>query len=938
MRPGPLRGRSEPVARARTVTREVRSHGSSGAVLVSGPPGIGKTALLAEISRQALAMGFRVTGSKCDQVRQVWPGAPVIALLRAGANPLASADDYVKVIRLTTEPLLLADQIVTLLEAQALAGPLLIAIDDLQWADRVSRFTLRMLLSRLIGLPVVWLLASRDDTVLAELASYGQARIEHVRLAPLQADDIAAIAADRLGHPPDSRARRLLATAGGNPFLAAQITDSLIRSAAQGDNAPVPAEFTAEIARQIAALDAVSRDLVQLLAVAGRPLFIGDAAALLPAIPGSGSDRAVTAALESGLIMASDGMLAFRHDLVLEAACATMPAPLTRERHLTLASYYLSTAGEPLLAAPHARAAAAPGDLACAEILISAAETLAPVSPDDAGELASLAVRTVRPQQPEWLELSLRCLSVLCLVQRATEAISVADLILAHADDPDTIGQAEAAAARALWLGGRPGELIERADRVLRNPGLDPAVTARLRAVRALASTRVAVGDVAAKEAAAALEAARVAGDREALALALQAAGQSASNEARHSEALRHFREMRSITGMAGIAEEIAELQFLDRYDHAQALLSQAMTDSRSARESVLPALQYGQALQDFLVGRLDDADASARALLDLGKQLGNHLYAMDAITVHVSVALLRGETETAAVQLGRANEFSVADDRLRHPGLAVASGWLAAASGHLDQALNVLRPVIEGGAQPRAYWPLWPCWTGLFFNFAFLAGDQQVSDACVTLAEYAALRNPGVASFEGIALNARGRRDQDMGTIAKSARVLAASPRPVLQAFGADTYGRALLTAGDRPAALAQLDRAWDGYHQVGAWGWRAQVQQVMREAGARYPKWAAVTARPRSGWQSLTGAERRVATLIGDGHTNKSAASELGVSVNTIGSHLRSVFAKLGIQSRVQLANELHKEGAALGAAPWPVHGLPGPATALQRCPGMQ
>lgn len=95
-----------------------------------------------------------------------------------------------------------------------------------------------------------------------------------------------------------------------------------------------------------------------------------------------------------------------------------------------------------------------------------------------------------------------------------------------------------------------------------------------------------------------------------------------------------------------------------------------------------------------------------------------------------------------------------------------------------------------------------------------------------------------------------------------------------------------------------------------MGAWASRAQVQLAMRDSGARYPKWAAANARAQNGWQSLTSAERRVATLIGEGRTNKSAASELGVSVNTVATHLRAVFAKLGVQSRVQLANQLHKE----------------------------
>jgi DNA-binding CsgD family transcriptional regulator len=90
------------------------------------------------------------------------------------------------------------------------------------------------------------------------------------------------------------------------------------------------------------------------------------------------------------------------------------------------------------------------------------------------------------------------------------------------------------------------------------------------------------------------------------------------------------------------------------------------------------------------------------------------------------------------------------------------------------------------------------------------------------------------------------------------------------------------------------------------------------MRSAGARRAKWPAATPRPATGWSSLTGAERRVATLIGSGQTNKSAASDLGVSINTVATHLRSVFTKLDIQSRVQLANELHKHVELEGRTP--------------------
>ena len=307
------------------------------------------------------------------QVGQVWPGAPVIALLRAGPAPLAGAAEYEQITRVIAEPLILADRIASRLEQAAAAGPLLIAIDDLHWADRTSLFTLRTVISRLIGLPVVWLLTSRDSGVFSDLDGHERVKTEHVALAPLSGTDIVALAMDRLGRVPDERARRFLDTADGNPFLAGQIIESLGRSAAGLD--PVPAEFTATVARRVAALTESARRVVHLVAMAERPVPVRDLAVLL----GDDLDleQAVADAVESRMILASDGSLTFQHDLVREAASSTVPTAAATGLHRALASYYLS-GGDPLIAAWHARAAAVPGDLAAANILIAAAELLVP--------------------------------------------------------------------------------------------------------------------------------------------------------------------------------------------------------------------------------------------------------------------------------------------------------------------------------------------------------------------------------------------------------------------------------------------------------------------------------------------------------------------------------------------------------------------------------
>jgi DNA-binding CsgD family transcriptional regulator/tetratricopeptide (TPR) repeat protein len=714
--------------------------------------------------------------------------------------------------------------------------------------------------------------------------------------------DIAALAMDRLGRVPGERARGFLDTADGNPFLAGQIIDCLARPAAGGD--AVASEFTATVARRVVALTERARRVVHLLAVAGRPLPAGDLAVLI----GGDLDveQAVADAVGSRMILASNGSLAFQHDLVREAASSTVPSASATGLHRALARYYLS-GGDLLIATWHARAAAVPGDMVAANIMISAAESLVPVSAD-AGDLAMLAFQLIRPVHAEWLRLSLRCLSVLSRAQRPAEAMAVADDILARSDDIEVIGKVETEAARALWLSGRISELITHTEQALKLAGLDASATARLRGARALAGTRLEDGDSAARDAAAALAYARTTGDREAIALALQASGEAARNQARHRDALRHFRELRSLSAVSCLAEEVTALQFLDRYQHAQTLLDQARADGRSMAKGTLPSLTCAQMWQDFNLGRLDEADAQARGIIELGQQLGNGIHAMDAIIIRVSVALFQGDVEHAAAFLNQATGLIGIDDEVRRPGLAVMEGWVATARGDLDAAVHSFRPVTEGAGPSRAYWPLWPCWNGLFFQVGAQAGDCELTGACLDVAETAAARNPGVASFEGVALNIRGRSSADLETTARSAEVLARSPRPVLRAFGADSYGRALLTAGQRNAALEQLDLAWDEYHRIGAWAWRADTQRVMREAGARRTKWSAAT-QASMGWTALTPAERRVALLIGTGHTNKSASAELGVSVNTVGTHLRSVFAKLNIQSRVQLANELHK-----------------------------
>ncbi|XUL91413.1 LuxR C-terminal-related transcriptional regulator [Streptomyces galilaeus] len=526
-----------------------------------------------------------------------------------------------------------------------------------QAADLVRELTL---LTRLPGLPVVWLLATREDD--ADVLGSVHTRLEHIRLTPLASSDLAAIAQDRLGHLPDERARRFLDASAGNPLLAIDVLDNLVRAATQGRPDTVPEEFGAAIARRPADLPDASRALVEVVSVGGRAPATQDALMLIAERVDPGPGRPLAAALDSGLITVTEQRVLPSHDLVREAVLTATPGQAVRSLHRRLAEHHLN-AGQALPAAPHARAAATRGDV------------------------------------------------------------------------------------------------------------------------------------------------------------------------------------------------------------------------------------------------------ATARTLVDLGRQLGSGVYALDALIVQISIELLRGNTQAAADLLTRSGQLVDADDGVRDPGLTVMRGWLSAGRGDVTKAIEVLRPVAAGVVSSCGHWPLWPCWMGLFFEIGTAGADEAFSEIVVQIAELTAERNPGVASFEGVALSLRGRAKGDLAMLAESARVLARSPRPILRAYGADVYGRALLAAGQRDQALELLEPAWDDYHRMDARIYRDAVQRVMRDAGVRRAHWPTAGHRPETGWDSPTSAERRVARLIADGHSNRSAAGEPNVSVNTVGTHLRMVFSKLGVQSRVQLTNALHR-----------------------------
>ena len=608
------------------------------------------------------------------------------------------------------------------------------------------------------------------------------------------------------------------ASAGvGNPFLAVQVINGLLH--AQGDGSPgdVPAELVRAVRGQLRALPSQAVELVRLAAVYGDPLPLDEAAGLLDGVSARAVAEAADEAIEAGVLSSERGSLRFRHGLVRESVYADLPERTRQFIHLTCARHLRDSGCDALAVASHAREAITPGDEAVALLLADAAGDAVTAMPKTAAELMLGAFAALRPGQPAWLAVGMRCVEVLSLVQRCTDALAVADRLLAYLDDDDSVGRLEVALSRALWLTGRWEEAEERSRATLERPGLPGALRARLEALHALALSRVRSPASARPAAERALAASGAAADRAGRLFALHALAEIARNAGDHRTSLSYFRQLRAESEPVYFAQEIMALQHLDRYGHAETMLGQAWQQSGNDSAAILPSLLYAQIWQDYNLARLDGAEAAARALMRLGRELGSRICQLESAAILSATALVRGDAEEARRRMSLGGRAEAAE--LAHiPVLMLARGWLLAEEGDPAMAVALLTPLLKATADELDPWPWKPGWMRMLARTGLAAGDTDFAARAVELAADGARRNPGVATFEGIAQGLRGLLDHDLGRLAQAADVVTRSPRPLVRAGVFEDYGRALLAAGDLTGGSDRLDQAWALYDEAGA------------------------------------------------------------------------------------------------------------------------
>jgi DNA-binding CsgD family transcriptional regulator len=184
----------------------------------------------------------------------------------------------------------------------------------------------------------------------------------------------------------------------------------------------------------------------------------------------------------------------------------------------------------------------------------------------------------------------------------------------------------------------------------------------------------------------------------------------------------------------------------------------------------------------------------------------------------------------------------------------------------------------------------------------ASAAGDAGLRARVLQATELLERERPPVPLFTGVAAYARGILERDAAALVAAAGLLESSSRPLLYAAAAEDAGAELARIGRADEALDQLNAAFDTYTRHEALADARRVGRELRRFGVE--RRIVSQQRAKTGWDSLTDSELRVIDLIAQGATNRDVAAQLHLSLHTVKNHVHNAFAKLGINSRTQLA----------------------------------
>ncbi len=918
--PTPLRGRDREVACLREQLGRLRA-GRAATWLIEGGAGLGKSRMLEAVISASRAAGFAVGHGVAEPGDAAVQLAVLMDALFCGPTAPLERSALGQSHTSPEQRYWLLQDIQTLLEQAALRQPVVICLDDLQWADSGTLAAFRSLPARLAPLPVAWILAFRPggggtdfDRTVTDLLRDGAAETSLDRLDQAAVADVAA---DVLGAVPDAAVLALTEGVHGNPFwlteLLSGLRDEHLVTIDAGHatlaDGRLPRRVGDTMRRRLGRMSPAARNVAAVAASMGRRFTIAQLAAVLN-VPASTLLSPVDELLATELFTECGDRLSFSHDLNREGVRASQPSSAAHALDRQVASALLAAGALPVEVATQLASSAAPGDEVAITTLMKASDALASTDPGHAAELARRALDLTAEHHPLRGPLVARVAVLLHAAARSDEAMAFADGALRQ------VLPAEQEADVRLSIGTlfsiSPDVRADSCRRALALPGLPPDLRARL--LTQLLHNLVVAGRT--DQAQQLLDETReaVAGTRDSGARFTLELAEGALSYVRGHFETALTKVDSSLRTSAGAGEDSRQwfarrlrcglLAVMDRYDEALAAATESIGAAQQARQGwALHMFETWRGRQLVQLGQLADA---AAALEGRFAPDDAHLVvsAIDACSVVAlgRVAIHTGDQRQAAITA------AIATGMLQSgvPAVQRHAAWLlslqAQARGDPAQALRWLTAL--GDKERLSIFPLFPIDPAddpQLVRIAMAAGDQELAESATEAAERRHQVNTGAPATLASAAHARGLLTGDPAVLAQAVTALEAGPRQLALASALEDLAVAEARAGRTHQAIAALDRALAIHAACGASWDLARVRRRLRRLGVR--RRLASERRPAQGWAAMTDSELAVVRLVASGLTNKEVAERLYISPHTVSGHLRHAFEKLGINSRVAL-----------------------------------
>ena len=896
--------------------------GAGAVVLVEGEPGMGKTRLLAEAARVARRLAFRVGVGAAEPGAGVVELAPLMTALFDGADPLLERSGLRELHSLPEQRYWLLQDLQAMLERAALSGPLLISLDDLQWADSGTAAALRALPVRVAGMPIAWILAFRpgqgSGPLLGAIEHLHQSGAERIALGPLDDVAVAQVAEDVVDAEPDEALLDLVKGARGSPFVLTELLSGLrdedlirvVAGQAELVEARLPRRVGVTMRERLRGLSGPAREAATVAASLGRRFSFADLASML-AWPPAALLGPVEALIDGGMLVESGERLAFRHDVTRDAVRESVPMSARRALDRQAADVLLAAGATAVEVAGQIAASAEPGDEQAIAILLRAGEALATTDPGAGADLSRRGLELASRDHALRGPLLAQTAVLLHSAGRVDEARAFAETHLRDALPAEQ--EAEVLLSIAGMFRTPPDARVAAGRQALALPDLPAHLRAQHLAAlfhNLLVGGRTEEAKAIQAETAAAVQATGDANSAFALALAETV---TAYVDGRYEDAL----ELTEQAARAGIAttdwarERLARewrcetRTVLDHLDDSLRLAADGIAAAQRDRNGwAIRIFEIWRGRQLHQLGRLDDAGAILDGQFSpetgdrfIGALDAAGIVALGRVALHQgnrrlqqrAARLAHGLLDDATPNFRRQAAWLLALQAMATGDAEGAQGWLCALGEDERTSILPLFP-IDVTDEPQ------------LVRIALAAGDDELAEVSAAQAERRARLNPRVATIVATAAHAGGLLRSSLDDLEVAVEQFATGPRPLALASALEDLGVARFDAGAGDAAIEAFDRALILYAEAGANWDAARVRSRLRDRGVR----RRLVARERAdtGWEALTESELAVARLVGQGLTNREVAERLFVSPHTVSSHLRSAFVKLGINSRLALA----------------------------------